>query len=241
MKYVVANLKSSMLKDDVNHYLKTLEKDLIKPNNVIIAPSALYIQDFINAGITTAIQNIYEENNDSVTGVITVEQAKSINVPYVIIGHNDKRSLFSENNKVILAKIKLALKYNIKVILCVGETKEHRMLSKTFKVIAEQLSILSSLDASFMQDIIIAYEPVWAIGGTETPTNDDIVSIISFIKGTIQKNNDSDISVIYGGGVNRNNATNLKNIAECDGFLFSRAAYQPESFIEVVNTIYSEK
>lgn len=238
MKYIIANLKSSMLASEVNYYIEYINQNLLVNDNIILAPSYLYLNNFKQTNRPIAAQNMFHLIGDNYTSQITVTQLKESQINYVILGHSEVREFLNESNQLIYEKIRLALKHNIKIILCIGENAEQRVIKHTERFIYEQLKLLLNLDPSFLADIIIAYEPIWAIGTGLTPTNQEIDDAIIFIKNTILSKKNVDINVLYGGSVNLNNIGRLNEIASCDGFLVGKASYDPKSLVELVDNLY---
>lgn len=237
MKYVIANLKTSMLVDGVENYITGLEKKLIYPNNVFLAISDLYIDRFCKTNHNILAQNMSHLEGKNLTGMTTVEQLKNIGISGVIIGHSEVRQYLHENNEILFEKIKLALRYNLKVFYCIGETAEQRDMRKTVKVIKEQLQYLTGLDQELFFDLKIVYEPVWAIGTGIIPTKEEIEEIVQVIKGIIISEN---VEILYGGSVNRNNIMMLNTIEDIAGFLIGSAAYNVDDFVEIANTIIND-
>jgi len=241
MKYLIANLKTSLTSNKLEEYLDKLKEKLITPNKVIIAPGDLFLSAFEKNGNKVAAQNMFYEEGLNFTGSTTVEQIKNANIPYVILGHSEVRQYLKESNDEILKKVKLALRYNIKVILCVGETAEQRNLRNTFKVIKNQLDQITILDKDLVDDILIAYEPIWSIGTGVVPNNEDIIQATTYIKDLFLNKNGATPKVLYGGSVNRNNIKNLNELTTIDGFLVGTASYDVNHFLEIADVVYDEK
>jgi len=160
-------------------------------------------------------QDLDKFTNDSNMSIFSPNSLIELGVEYVIIGHSERRHLFKEDNKLLNKKISKALDKNLKVIYCVGETLEEREKGNTFKVIQTQLEE-GLKDISFSsENLIIAYEPVWAIGTGKAATSEIAQEVHAFIKKVLGKN----ISVIYGGSVKPSNAKNLITQEDIDGFL----------------------
>lgn len=236
MKYIVANLKTSMLIDDLETYLQGLDQNLIRPNNVYLGVNDLYIEQFCKRGYNILAQNMSALQGKNLTGMTTVDQLKNIGVRGVIIGHSEVRQNLHEKDEELFEKIKLALRYNLKVFYCIGETAEQRDLKKTLKVITNQLRYIVDLDKELFLDLKIVYEPVWSIGTGIIPTVDEISEVIQLIKKIIMNDN---VEVLYGGSVNRNNVNILNTIDGIDGFLIGSAAYDVNDFVEIANNITS--
>jgi triosephosphate isomerase len=157
---------------------------------------------------------------------------------FVIIGHSERRQYFGETGKVVNKKIQAALRVGLKPILCVGEKLEENEAGRTEKVIAEQLiSSLSGIDS--VDDLIIAYEPIWAIGTGRAATGEQANETISFIRHNVAKLYDEDIAqrmrILYGGSVNAANAAEFLSQPEIDGALVGGASLKASEFISIVN------
>ena len=204
-KIVVLNHKMNMRYSEIKDYIKVLKKiDL----DSIVFPTSIYAKDFVEHNIKTGIQNIYYKNEGPYTGEISSSQAKSLGIDYVLVGHQERREIFNETNEEINKKIKSALKEKLKVILCVGEKKANDYKKSIKKQIEEGLKDIS-------EEVIIAYEPVWAIGTNETPSIEYIKNVVNYIKSLLNY----DIIVLYGGSVDSAVVKELKEVNEVSGFL----------------------
>lgn len=229
-KIIIGNLKNYMMSSEIVNYLKKVDK--IDDKNVIICPSNIYIPYFLKKGYSVGIQNI-NELDKTCTGEITPSQAKSLGINYTIVGHSERRINLKETDIDINKKIIEAQKYNMKIILCIGETLEEKEMLKTSIVLKKQL--LNSLKNTNLKNIVIAYEPIWAIGTNKIPSIKDIASTTSYIKELIKKNFDSDIKVLYGGSVNSTNIGEI--IKEVDGVLIGKASTDGSEFLKIIEVV----
>ena len=233
-KLVVANFKMSMDTSDVNNYLKDIAT--LDNKNVAICPTSIYLPYFLKKKFEVGLQNVYKEDLGAYTGEISPKQAYSIGVRYVILGHSERRQYFKETNEFVNEKIKACLKNNLKVILCIGETKEERDLLKTKRILKKQ--IVSCLkDLKSIQNVVIAYEPIWSIGTNITPTNAEIEDAITFIKDVVWELFEAKIKVLYGGSVNENNIKSLNSINNVDGFLVGGASTNYSKFKKIIKEV----
>ena len=226
---IVGNQKNYMTTSDVEKYLRGIN-DI---QDVIICPSNIYIPYYLKRRFAVGIQNIVTTNK-TITGEITTKQAKSMGIQYAIIGHSERRINYPEN---ISEKIIDALNYKLKVILCIGETIEEYNKKTTKEKLKEQISEL--INVNLLDNVIIAYEPIWAIGTGLTPTNTEIEETIYYIKKLVRELYGKDIKVLYGGSVNKDNIAVLKKVPNVDGFLIGKAStdiYEFKKIIEVVNS-----
>ncbi|HSH36463.1 triose-phosphate isomerase [Schnuerera sp.] len=190
--------------------------------------------------IKLAAQNMHWENKGAYTGEVSPLMLKEIGVDYCIIGHSERRQYFNETDESVNKKIKSALKYNIKPILCVGETLEERENGEEETVVKEQvLKALEGVDKDDVKDMVIAYEPIWAIGTGKTASSDDANHMCGFIRKTVGEKYDKDtklsIRIQYGGSVKPNTIKELMSKKEIDGALVGGASLVAEDFVKLVN------
>ena len=238
--YFIANWKMFGTKNSLNSLNKVIKfsksKEIKKGRLIYCPPFTLissFIKKFENCLIDIGAQNCHEsENYGSHTGSINCKMLKDIGANYVIIGHSENRKK-GENNKLINQKIKSAMKANLKVILCVGETFSEKKRGKTKSVLSSQIKMgLHKIKKK--SNIFIAYEPVWSIGTGVIPKADDLFNTINFIKKKVRN-----IKVLYGGSVNPKNINKLKLIKNIDGFLIGGASQDPKKFIDIIKKTYN--
>jgi len=238
MKTVVANLKMNMNLEDCKNYLDKTKGKIDTGLNVIICPSFLYLNLFKSDEFKVGAQNCYKQKEGSFTGEVSPYQLKSINVDYVILGHSERRKIFNENDKLIAEKVIETLKNNIKPIICIGETTSERDLKKTDIVIKKQLlEALKYIDSDMINDIFIAYEPVWAIGTGNIPSLNDIEEIVNYIKEIVNNKYNKNIKVLYGGSINNENIQEIITLNNIDGVLIGNASLNPDGFIKLLDQI----
>ncbi|HEY8361765.1 MAG TPA: triose-phosphate isomerase [Tissierellaceae bacterium] len=189
--------------------------------------------------IKLGAQNMHWEDSGAYTGEISPLMLKDIGVDYCIIGHSERRQYFNETDITVNRKIKAALKHSIKPIVCVGETLEQRENNMEKEVVKTQvLAALEGIEKDDLENIVIAYEPVWAIGTGKTASADDANKMIGFIRDVIgQKYGDEKekIRIQYGGSVKPNNIKELMEKEEIDGALVGGASLKAAEFIEIIN------
>lgn len=234
-KIIIGNLKMNLLAADISEYLEKINMSELG-EQVIICPSTIYIPYFLKQSYKVGIQNIFFRDSGAYTGEISAAQVASLGVKYAMIGHSERRLYFKESDQDINKKIVVALKYGLEVILCIGETGEEKNLLKTARVLKRQLlNALRNLEEKDFDHIVIAYEPVWAIGTNVLPTNKDITDTISYIKGIVSEYfRYEDIPVIYGGSVNDKNIEELNKIPNVSGFLVGGASTNPKEFLKII-------
>lgn len=240
-KLIVGNMKMNLLATDVSAYLKEIKKHKIK-GHVVLCPSSIYIPYFLKQGFSVGVQNLFFRSQGAYTGEISPAQTASLGIEYAIIGHSERREYFDESDQDINKKVMEALKYGIHVILCIGETAEEKNLLKTARVLKRQLlNDLRNLTEEQLNHIIIAYEPVWAIGTSVIPTAKDIEDTTQYIKGIVSEYfNYEDISVLYGGSVNEKNIKELNKIPNLSGFLIGGASTDSKKFLKIIEVTESE-
>lgn len=190
--------------------------------------------------IKLGAQNMHFEEKGAFTGEISPEMLKEIGVDYCIIGHSERRQYFNETDEAVNKKLHTAFKYNIKPILCVGESLNEREKNKTKDVVSGQVKkALHNLTNAQVSEMIIAYEPIWAIGTGKTATPEQANETIALIREMIKELYDDKVSesarIQYGGSVKPKNATEIMNQEDIDGALVGGASLKPEDFIQIVN------
>lgn len=237
-KLIIANHKMNMDAKEINNYLKELGK--IDNKNVIICPTSIYIPYFLKKKFKVGIQNTFIHDKGSYTGEISPKQAKSLGVSYTILGHSERRIYSDETDTFINKKVLEALNNKLKVILCIGETLEEKNMLKTDRILKRQV-INALRDVEQIDNVIIAYEPVWAIGTGVVPTSSEISSTISYIK-TIIDNlyPDNNVKIIYGGSVTEKNIKSLNKIKEVDGFLVGGASLDVKAFLKIIEVVVGQ-
>lgn len=242
MKMIVANLKLNLDLGEMIAYKNKLDNLVNENNYVVICPGYPYLSFFNDANYHLGAQNVSEYIKGAYTGEVSARDLSSLDVEFVIVGHSERRQYFNETEKNILPKINNILDNKMIPIYCIGETKEQKSRQKTFIVLEKQISnIYNNLASDKAQKIIIAYEPVWAIGSGETPSFKEIDEVIVFIKNFILKNYKIDTQVLYGGSVSGQNITDLMSVNPCDGFLVGSKALDIHEFSNILINSESEQ
>ena len=225
------NSLNSVIKFSKNNK-KNNFKIIYCPPNTLIGPLSKKLK---KTNLDVGAQNCHEsESYGAFTGHVNSKMIKNIGAKYVILGHSENRQS-GETNKLINLKIKSAIKTGLKIIFCIGETLNEKRNKKTNQVLAKQINIaLKSVKNK--SNIIIAYEPVWSIGTGLIPNSEDLLKSILFIKNKFGKNTPK---ILYGGSVNSNNITQLKNINNIDGFLIGGASQRSKKFIDIIKKTFN--
>jgi triosephosphate isomerase (TIM) len=213
---------------------------------VIIAPTFVNLAQAVHqvkeSKIEVAAQNMHQAEGGAFTGEISADMLKSIGVNTVIIGHSERRSHFHETDALLANKVDTALQHDMKVIFCFGEELKDRSTNSHFNIVELQLRDgLFHLPESAWSNIVLAYEPVWAIGTGETATPAQAQEMHQFIRETILKKYGSDVaenvSILYGGSVKPDNAKEIFSQADVDGGLIGGAALKADDFVGIINGI----
>jgi len=210
---------------------------------VVICPTSLCLADVkravINTGIKVGAQNMYYKENGAFTGEVSPLSLAELGIEYVILGHSERRQYFKESNEDINKKVILALNTGLMPILCVGETLEERESGKAFDTINKQISqCLQDLNDLKLDGLVVAYEPIWAIGTGKTATKEDANEIIVYIRKLISeklgKSTAENTRILYGGSVKSSNIKELMEMSDIDGALVGGASLDPVEFSRIV-------
>lgn len=250
---IAANWKMNGTHTEVTQFVNALatfaaETPGTNPVEVIFAPPAIYLdlaqgnlaQQSSNLAtpFSLAAQDASQHDNGAYTGEISMAMLRDMNCQHVILGHSERRQYFAETNAVIYEKITAAFNHGITPILCIGEQDQDNQQGKTTDVLTEQLALaIEKLSENQKQQIIIAYEPVWAIGTGRTPSIDEIEKIHQKIRSIFTQNNDTiarDLRILYGGSVNPDNASAIFKCPNVDGALVGGASLKIDSFKQII-------
>ncbi|MFW2178456.1 MULTISPECIES: triose-phosphate isomerase [unclassified Moraxella] len=227
---------------------------------IVLAPSFLHLPQVLDwvatdmpqyqPAISVASQNLcaYDANKGAYTGEVSAQQLADIGVEWVIIGHSERRQYFMEDNDCLAQKIQCALQAGLKVIFCIGETEAQYEAQQTQTVLAEQLAVLSQFTEQLSQSVnqapqlLVAYEPVWAIGTGKVPTTDEVQHIHAFIRQQLASYhpNLAQTAILYGGSVKADNAKDFAQYPDVSGVLVGGASLNAESFYQIINAFGSK-
>ena len=242
-KIVAGNWKMNMTMDESIKLIAELEQ--ISENNIEIkiAPAYTNLYKSISLLMSTQIeviaQNLHQEKNGAYTGEISAEMLKSIGIKTVIIGHSERRQYFNETDIILSKKVKTALEHSLDVIFCVGEELSEREKGNHFELIKTQIKTgLFDLNNDEIKNVVIAYEPVWAIGTGMTANTHQIQEMHEFIRNLINEKYNymisSNIRILYGGSVKPNNAKEIFSLDDVDGGLIGGASLSFSDFSSIV-------
>ena len=238
LKYLICNLKASKTYDEMLNYKEALNRLHLHNIKFILAPSSIYLPLFKNTNIKLCVQDIALNEKLNLTGDISINQLKSLDVKYAIIGHYERRKYYKESEYEILEKIKDTLENDIKVIYCIGESAEEKERKVEYQVLERQIArIFNKLNNRDLKNIIIAYEPAYLIGKETTYDILKIRSMIIFIKKLIKDYYGINIEVVFGGSVNNNNIDYLTSINDLDGFIICSSVLNPENITRIIERI----
>lgn len=195
---------------------------------------------FAGTEIKVGAQNVHFADEGAFTGEISVSMLEEIGVDFCIVGHSERRQYFGETDETVNKKLKKLFEGPIRPILCVGESLEERDADKAFDVVGGQIKAdLDGIDAADVKKLVIAYEPIWAIGTGRTATPDQAEEMCAFIRKTLIELYGEEISdeviIQYGGSVKPANATEIMNMDEIDGALVGGASLKPKDFMEIID------
>lgn len=242
---IVANWKCNPITiKEAQNLASSIEQGIADINDVkvVICPPSIFLPALLKEGnMAFGAQNCFSEDKGAFTGEISVRMLESMGVEYVIIGHSERRTIFKETNGEINKKVIKALDSKVIPILCIGENKEERENKKTFEVLEEQLSkCLNNVSKDKVKNLILAYEPVWAIGTGNFAKAEDIKEVREFLKSLISKIYDEEISnslvIIYGGSVDSKNASLYLKDSKMEGLLVGGASLNAEEFLKIIKS-----
>ncbi|KAF5977821.1 triosephosphate isomerase [Fusarium bulbicola] len=238
--FVGGNFKMNGSKSSIKEIVDNLNNaDLDKNAEVVVSPPALYlplVRETLRKDIEVAAQNVFNKPNGAFTGEISVSQLKDSDINWVILGHSERREILGESDETISSKTKYATENGLKVIWCCGETLETREAGRTIDFVSKQLESLKS-QISDWSNIVIAYEPIWAIGTGKVATTEQAQEVHKAIRDLLRGISDKvadETRILYGGSVNEKNCGELSKQPDIDGFLVGGASLKP-AFVDIIN------
>ncbi len=242
---IAGNWKMHKTVEEAVSLVKQLKSSLndVKDCEVVVCPpfTALHaVKTELNgSNIKLGAQNCYFEDEGAFTGEVSPVMLKSLGVDYVVIGHSERRGYFNESDELINRKAKALLAKGLKPIICVGESLEQREAGETESLVKKQVfRDLDGIDASQIKNVVIAYEPIWAIGTGKTATSEEANRVIALIRATVKEmyspKEASEIRIQYGGSVKPETAKELMSQSDIDGALVGGASLKADSFTKIV-------
>lgn len=221
-----------------------VKDEVVGNQEVVICSPFIHLNTISNLAkaaqnVDVGAQNLHQAESGAYTGEISASQLASVGAKYVLIGHSERRAYFGETDALLAEKVNVALKHNLIPIFCIGETKEERESGKFFDVLKKQLvDSIFSLETADFEKIIIAYEPVWAIGTGLTASPEQAQEVHAFIREVITQKYGSSVgdstSILYGGSCNPSNANALFSQPDIDGGLIGGASLKSRDFVDIV-------
>lgn len=238
---IAANWKMHKTRDEALKFIyAVVDRVPSTIDNVVCAPS--YVLRCLvkrqKENIKIGAQNMHFEEKGAFTGEISASMLNSVGVTYVIVGHSERRAMFNETDQTVNLKLKTAFSHNLLPILCVGESLEDREAGNTNNIISTQLEItLNELDSNNIKNLVIAYEPIWAIGTGKTATADMAEETCAFIRDKVallfDKETADEMRIQYGGSVKVDNIAELMSKPNIDGALIGGASLDSEDFVKM--------
>jgi triosephosphate isomerase len=249
-KIVAGNWKMNNDKGETKTLIEGVKKEIenltLDNTRVIVAPSFVNLESAVNlaegSSIEVVAQNMHQTKNGAFTGEVSADMLKSVGIKTVIIGHSERRSIFNENDEILAEKVDAALANGLEVIFCFGEKLEERKTDNHLLEVGSQLknSILH-IAAEDWKNVVLAYEPVWAIGTGETASPEQAQEMHAFIRNVVAKKYTQeiadDVSILYGGSVKPANAEEIFSKPDVDGGLIGGASLKASDFSAIIKAI----
>lgn len=244
-KIIIGNWKMNNTLSESISFIQVLKKNLENISQVDIAVCPSYVslnsvkEELSSSNIKVGAQNVYFEDKGAYTGEISAEMLKDIDIDYCIIGHSERRQYFKETDYDVNKKLIKLLEYEITPVVCVGENISQRESNTHFSIVKEQIvQALNNINSKHISSIVIAYEPIWAIGTGITATAEQAEEMCNYIRNVVSSLYNKEIAdsirIQYGGSVNSNNAREILMMPNIDGALVGGASLK-EEFIDIVN------
>ncbi len=242
--FIAANWKMNKTTSETRKFIERFfpEAKAVSDVDIVIAPpftslaeASEVLKSLRNTHIMLAAQDVFYEEKGAYTGEVSPPMLTDVGCRYVIIGHSERRQYFNETDEIVNRKIKSAQRGGLGVIVCIGESLAEREEGKTFDILEREMN--KGLEGADIENIVIAYEPIWAIGTGKTATPEQTQDAHAFIREKLRleyRNKFDDIRIIYGGSVTPENVDSLMACADVDGALVGGASLKVESFIRIV-------
>ena len=240
---IVANWKMNGSLEGLKEFFEDLE--LRDRADVVVLPPAVYVRDCISAignrALDVGVQNVWTEDSGAYTGEISAKMVRDIGADWVLIGHSERRQLQKESDELVKQKLDCSLKAGINAIVCVGETLEERLSGQAESVVSDQLRKAITIDLSESQkEMVIAYEPIWAIGSGKSATLEEAQEMHVFIRNVLLEilgRLGANVRILYGGSVTAENSVELIKQNHVNGLLVGGASLTAQSFSSILNAL----
>ena len=235
-KYILANWKMNKDISDIDGYVDELKKNVKNFNNVVVFVPSVMIKPFfdkVKNAFGVGAQNCHYAESGAFTGEISAAMAKSAGAGYVIIGHSERRHYFDESDEFLNKKLHSVLSHGLVPVFCIGETLEEK---KNFKKVLKRQIVNGFKGVTEFSKIIVAYEPVWAIGTGNVATIEDINRVHSFIRSVFKEEFNTEISLVYGGSVSPDSSKEILSLPEVDGVLVGGASLNTSKFSQIIGS-----
>ncbi|KAM5448309.1 triosephosphate isomerase [Microsporum audouinii] len=241
--FVGGNFKMNGTSQSISDIITNLNNAKLDANTeVVISPPAIYLllaRSQANEKIGVSAQNVFDKPNGAFTGELSVDQLKDSKINWTLTGHSERRVILKEDDDFVARKTKAAIEGGLSVIVCIGESLEEREAEKTVDVVTRQLqAVASKISEQQWANIVIAYEPIWAIGTGKVATTEQAQEVHASIREWLAKTVSPAVSeatrIIYGGSVNEKNCGELAKQKDVDGFLVGGASLKP-AFVDIIN------
>ncbi|KAL0725589.1 hypothetical protein Bca4012_040188 [Brassica carinata] len=247
--FVGGNWKCNGTAEEVKKIVNTLNEAQVPSQDVVevvVSPPYVFlpmVKSILRPDFHVAAQNCWVKKGGAFTGEVSAEMLVNLDIPWVILGHSERRALLNETNEFVGDKVAYALAQGLKVIACVGETLEQREAGSTMDVVAAQTKAIADRVSNW-SNVVIAYEPVWAIGTGKVASPAQAQEVHDELRKWLAKNVSADVAattrIIYGGSVNGGNCKELGGQADVDGFLVGGASLKAE-FIDIIKAAEVKK
>lgn len=235
-KIIAANWKMNNDFADIKPFVSYVKKNMKNKEGLVVCVPSVMIKTFADSAkkiVATGAENCYFAEKGAYTGEISAQMVKNAGASYVIVGHSERRQLFGETDEIVNKKISVSLSVGLKVIFCIGETLEERT---KYKSVLKKEIVSGLKNITDLSDIVIAYEPIWAIGTGKVATTADIKKVHTYIKTLVKETFGVDIKVLYGGSVKPSNSADILALSEVDGVLIGGASLKAEDYVNIAKS-----
>ncbi|HIU65295.1 MAG TPA: triose-phosphate isomerase [Candidatus Enterousia avicola] len=233
MKVIAGNWKMNGSRASLQDMVKSLQN--VETENEIILCVPYTMLGIDGGRVSLGAQDVSTHDHGAYTGEVSAQMIADTGAKYVIVGHSERRQYHNETNDIVRQKVQAALSAGLTPIVCVGETMEEKQAGKTMEII--ESGVRESIPNDIDKDIIVAYEPRWAIGAGLTPTTEEIAEAHKLIADTLSDMGLSETPVLYGASVKGSNAESIMTIPNVDGVLVGGASLKPDDFIPIITSV----